>query len=458
MNQRTAEIIANQEAYFKSHATKDIRFRIRQLKNLYSAIVKYEDKIYDALYKDLKKPRMESYTTEIGICLHEISHCIKNIKKWTRPERVRSPIFFLFSKSWIIREPFGRVLIISPWNYPFQLTINPLVGAISAGNCVVLKPSEISSHTAEVIEEMIGNCFKEEYVAVVQGGPDETQELLANRYDYIFFTGGESTAIIVMESASKNLTPVTLELGGKCPCIVDKDCDIDATARRITYGKFINAGQSCVAPDYVLVHRDVKEEFVEKIKNAIVGFYGAKPVESKDYARIINKRHYERLIGYLSEGRTLHGGETDANELFISPSILGDVDVNSAVMKDEIFGPILPVIEYDDTDEAIRFVNSRPKPLALYVFSNNRKLTNKILCETSSGNVCVNDAVIHVTSPYLPFGGVGTSGFGGYHGRTGFETFSHPKGVMKNTTLFEVPKRYPPSDNIGLKIMRMLLR
>jgi len=445
-------LVLSQRRFFSTNVTKDVEFRIEQLKKLKAAILAFEDEIKAALHSDLHKCELEAYSSEIGFCLNEISQTIQNLKKWAKPEKAWGMMLPL-SEGTIISEPFGVALIIAPWNYPFGLAISPLIGAIAAGNCAVVKPSEVSSSTSKVIAKLVAKTFDEKYIAVVEGDSKVASKILEEKFDYIFFTGGEFVGKIVMQAAAKNLTPLTLELGGKSPCIVSSDCDLEKTASRIVWGKFFNAGQTCIAPDYLLVQKEVKEKLIEKMKEKIIKFYGENEKNSKDYGRIINKRHFERLSSYLKEGRIIFGGKTDANELFISPTLIEQMLPKANVMQDEIFGPILPIIEYSKLEEAIEFVTNRPKPLALYLFSSSREIQNKILNETSSGGVCINDTIIHISSESLPFGGVGSSGFGKYHGKASFDTFSNKKSVLKNTTLFDLP-RYPPYGDFALKMMK----
>jgi len=446
------------ETLFLSHKTKDVDFRIKQLKKLKTAILEFEDKLSEALYKDLGKSKIESYTTEIGFCLHELSLHIKNLKSWAKPEKVSTNwMMFPLAKSFIQKEPLGNILIIAPWNYPLQLSISPLIGAISAGNCATLKPSEISPHTAQVIQEMLEKHFDKKYIHVVQGSAKETQELLKENYNYIFFTGGEYVGKIIMEAASKNLTPITLELGGKTPCIVDKNCNLEKTANRIVYGKFLNAGQTCIAPDYLLVDKNIKDKLIEKLIEKINLFFGDNIENSKDFGKIINDKHFERLKNYLGEIKIIFGGKTNKATKFISPTIVENTE-NKQIMQEEIFGPILPIIEYSDENKVIEFINKRAKPLALYIFSEDKEFQNNILNKTSSGGVCINDTILHVVNENLPFGGVGNSGFGKYHGKASFDTFSNTRSVFKNTTLFEIPKRFPPFDEMTLKIMKKIFR
>jgi len=457
MQAAVGTISEKQRSFFGTHRSKNVDFRIEQLKRLKTAVLDYEGKVMEALYRDLHKSRMEAYNTEIGLSLREISHNIKHLKSWAKPSKVKGTIFFPFSKSFILCEPYGVILIIAPWNYPFQLIMFPLIGAIAAGNCAVLKPSEVSSNTAQAIRDMIGDYFEEDYISVVQGGAEVAQQLLEQRFDYILYTGGGSAGKMVMKAASEHLTPVTLQLGGKNPCIVDNDIDVEKTARRIAWGKLLNSGQSCVAPDYLLIHREVKEKLVSSIEEKIVEFCGDDIKSSEDYGRIINEQHFNRLSEYLEEGEIILGGDTDPEELYIAPTLIENVSTNAKVMQEEIFGPILPIIEYSEISEAIAFVSNRPKPLALYIFSNNEKIQQRVLRETSSGGVCINDTVVHFTHTELPFGGVGDSGFGKYHGKSTFELFSNARSVMKQSVLLDLKTRYPPATEIRLKMIKRLL-
>ncbi|WP_454052553.1 aldehyde dehydrogenase [Clostridium sp. Marseille-Q7071] len=438
------DLVDIQRKYFYTGETLSIDFRFKQLALLKDIITKNEEKILEALNKDLNKANFEGYATELGIVLEEINYTIKNLKKWSRPTKVRSQIAHFPASCFSYPEPYGVTLVISPWNYPFQLSIAPMIGAIAGGNTVILKPSNKSVHVSKILTELIEQNFKEEYIAVVNGGREENTELLNQKFDYIFFTGSVPVGRIVMEAAAKNLTPTTLELGGKSPCIVDYDADIKVTARRIVWGKFLNAGQTCVAPDYIYVHKDVKDALIDSMIYYVKKFYGENPKESNDYPRIIDTGQFDRLIGYLDEGNIEIGGRFERKELYISPTILNNITFNDSIMKDEIFGPIMPILEFNSLDEAIDMVNSRPKPLALYFFSKNEKSIEKVLTYTSSGGVCINETIMHVASLYLPFGGVGDSGMGKYHGRASFDTFTHHKSVVKKGFSIDVPLRYPP--------------
>lgn len=449
--------IEHQKQFFSLHKTKPIQFRIQQLKNLKAAILKYEDRIYEALYKDLGKSKIEAYSTEVGFVLHELSHHIKHLKSWAKNKRARSYWLFPLSKSFIKSEPLGVVLIISPWNYPFNLTLSPLLGAISAGNCVTIKPSEISNNTSAVMQELLESVFPKDYVQVIQGGAETSQHLLKQKFDYIFFTGSEFVGKIVMKAAAENLTPLTLELGGKSPCVVDKTCNLEKTATRIVYGKFLNVGQTCIAPDYLLIHEDVKQQLVEKIKEKTTKFFSKNASESQYFGKIINDKHFQRLTNYLSEVNIVSGGKSDLSKLFIEPTLVDNAE-NAKIMQDEIFGPILPIVTFKKTEEAVQFINNRPKPLALYIFSSDKQFEKTILNKTSSGGACVNDAIIQIANTNLPFGGVGNSGFGKYHGKASFDTFSNAKSVLKNTNLFDIPHRFPPFSPNSLKMIKRLMK
>lgn len=450
-------IIAAQREYYLTCATRDIDFRIDNLKKLKGAILKYENRLYDSLKKDLGKSPFEVYATEIGYTLEELSYHIANLKRWAKPTKVRTDFVNFFSQSFILHEPFGVVLVIAPWNYPFQLLFCPLIGAISAGNCIALKPAQYSDNTSTVIQEMIAETFDEKYISVFTGEYTVIQKLLNERFDYIFFTGGTQLGKIVMEKASRYLTPVTLELGGKSPCIVDADANIDIAARRITFGKFLNAGQTCIAPDYLLAHTKIKKQLIDKICYYLTRFYGHDPQKSPDYGRIINVERFARLSEFIKTGKVVAGGKIDASDLYIAPTLLDCVKPDDPIMQEEIFGPIFPILEYSNLDEVISFINSREKPLALYFFSSSKYKQNKILAATSSGGACINDTIVHLTNPRLPFGGVGFSGMGSYHGRFSFDTFSHHRSILSKSTLLDTLLRYPPYKN-KLGIIRHIMK
>ncbi|MBD5643529.1 aldehyde dehydrogenase [Clostridium botulinum] len=437
-------ILEKQKSFFDKGYTKDINFRIEALKKLKHNIKINENNIFKALKIDLNKSEFETFITEVGIVYDEINGAIKNIKKWSKPKKVKTPITNFLASSYIYNEPYGVALIMSPWNYPFQLIMAPLVGAISAGNCVLLKPSELAIETEKIIVKIIKDTFSDEYIGVITGGIEESTALLKEKFDYIFYTGGINVGKIVMRAAAEHLTPITLELGGKSPCIVDKDANIDLAARRIAWGKFLNAGQTCVAPDYLVVHRNIKEKLISSIENYIVEFFGENTFESEDYPRIINERHFKRLEGYLKEGKIVSGGNTDINNLYIEPTIIEGINFENRIMEEEIFGPIFPVIEFENIDKVIDIVKNNPKPLALYYFSENKEKQEFIIKNISFGGGCINDTIMHLSTSTLPFGGVGSSGIGGYHGRASFDTFSHKKSILKKSNLIDVKIRYAP--------------
>ena len=412
----------------------------------------------DALYNDLKKSNFESYVSEIGIIYDEINLHIKNLKTWAKKEKRKTPFVHFPAKSYIYKEPYGVSLIIGPFNYPFQLIMAPLIGAISAGNCAILKPSENCPKTALLLEKLINTNFKESYISVVDplGGKETVSYLLDLKFDYIFFTGSVRVGKIIMEKASKNLIPVTLELGGKSPCIVDNTANIDLTAKRIVWGKFLNAGQTCVAPDYILVHTKIKDKLLKSLKKEIINQFGNDIKSSPDFPRLVNKNSLNRIKEYLCDGEIYFGGSFDDEDLYIEPTILVNIKENSKVMEDEIFGPILPIIEYSNLNEAINFIRSKDKPLALYYFSEDKSSIEKILSKVSSGGATINDTIIHVASSHIPFGGVGPSGMGQYHGKSSFDTFSHRKSIVKRGTFFELPLRFAPYNNKLSKIKKLM--
>lgn len=436
------DIVKMQREFYNTNITKDIDYRINALKKLKEIIIKNENKICEALQQDLNKAAFETYMCEMGLVLNEITHTIKNIKKWTKVKKVHTPISQYHSKSFIIPESYGLTLIISPWNYPFLLAIQPLVSSIAAGNCVIIKPSEHSKNTSKVIADIIRQAFEVRYVTVVEGEVEETQELLNQNLDYIFYTGGIEVGKIVMEKAAKNLIPVTLELGGKSPCIVDKTADIELAAKRIIFGKILNAGQTCVAPDYILVNNNVKEKLIENMKKYIKVFLGENAINNSDYPKIINERHFERLQELIKNENIIFGGDFNKNNLKISPTLLDDINLDSPIMREEIFGPIFPIISFESLDEAINIIVKNENPLALYLFTNDKSTENRILKEISFGGGCINDTVIHLASGNLAFGGVGQSGMGAYHGKYGFDTFTHYKSILKKFNWIDLPMRY----------------
>jgi len=437
-------IIEKQNAFFKKGFTLDLKSRKERLQKLLEATNRFQEEIAEALLNDLGKSYEEALLTEIREVKKEISYTLKHVSKWAKIKKVSTPLTLFGSKSFIQPEPFGKILIISPWNYPFNLSIMPLIAAIASGNTGVIKPSELAPNTSSVIFKMISETFMEDEIAVIQGAVKETTELLDKKFEYIFFTGGENVGKIIMGSAAKHLTPLTLELGGKSPVIVCKDADIKTAAKRIAWAKFTNAGQTCVAPDYVLIDQSVKNEFYNHIKENILSFYGNDPKKSSFYGRIINERHFKRLRELLKNQKSITMVETDEDKRFISPVVLDEPEAESPVMKEEIFGPVLPVLSFNEISEAIDFITIRPKPLALYAFTEDKSISQMIMEKTSSGGVCINDALVHLSSHNLPFGGVGTSGMGSYHGEFGFRTFSHYKAIVSTTTKFDLPLRYPP--------------
>ncbi len=440
------EIIKAQRDYFKTGETKSVDFRIEKLKILKDSIKEHKEEILEALNLDLNKSKLEGYATEIGVTFDDIDYAIKNIKKWSKKKHKKTSIINFPASSYTIRRPYGIALIISPWNYPFNLAIQPLVGAMAGGNCVVVKPSEFSPHTSKVINKIIESCFDSEYVVVVEGEKEINQKLLKEKFDYIFFTGSPRVGQIVMEAASQHLTPVTLELGGKSPCIVCDDANIDIAAKRIIWGKLINSGQTCIAPDYLLVHKDKKEELIRKMTRTIKEFYGEDPICSDDYGKIINKDHFERLIGYLDDGQILVGGKYDEEKLSIEPTLIDNLSLEDNIMNEEIFGPILPILEFEEIEEVFKVIEENPTPLALYLFTKSKDVEKRIVEEISFGGGCINDTIMHVSSHTMPFGGVGESGMGSYHGKKSFDTFTHEKSILKKSTLIDIPLRYPPYD------------
>lgn len=438
---RIGEIRAKQESYFRSGATLDVRTRKANLVAFEKAVLKWEKPLCEALWKDLHKSYEESYIAEVSILLGEIRTHIRNVGKWTRPQRRPTPMKLFPSRSKIISEPLGTALIISPWNYPVQLLLTPLVGVISSGCTAVLKPSPYVPEVSDVIEKMIRDTFPEEYIAVVQGDRDVNTALLEQRWDMIFFTGSPSFGRAVMAAAAKNLTPVVLELGGKSPCIIDKDADIEVAAKRVAWGKSLNAGQTCIAPDYLMLHKNIKDKFLSELEKAFGELLGDDPQKSEHFVRIVNDAAFERLKGYLADGEVVFGGKTDKSERYFSPTVLDHVSPDSPVMQEEIFGPIFPVQTFSSLDEVIRFVSMREKPLALYYFGSQG---GKVLKHTTSGGSCINDVIMHIANENVPFGGVGMSGMGSYHHKRTFDVFTHYRSVISTPTWIDLPFRYMP--------------
>lgn len=443
-----SEIYNKQRTFFASQETKSIDFRLQQLKKLKKAILHYEDKVNKALWADLHKSKEEAFLTETSLLIEELNYHIKNLKKWSQPKKVGTPLQIKPSRSRIYFEPLGIGLIIAPWNYPFQLTINPLIGAISAGGCAVLKPSPDTPNVATVIEEMISEFFPSEYISVVQGGKEANQELFKFPFDVMFFTGSPGVGKIVMKAAAEHLSRVVLELGGKSPCIVDKTANLKIAGKRIAWGKIINAGQTCIAPDYLLVHKEVKKDLLAEISKSFEEMLGENIANSNHYGRIVNPNAMNRLMKYL-DGDIYYGGKVNLEEKYIAPTILNNVKPEDEIMQEEIFGPILPVMEFEEIGQALSYINKNEKPLALYYFGKDNG-ADKVLRETSSGGACINDTLLHVANHKLPFGGVGNSGMGKYHGKESFLAFTHERGVVNSTTKLDIPLKYPPYKFFGL--------
>ncbi|EOD7934394.1 aldehyde dehydrogenase [Staphylococcus aureus] len=434
------------KAFFNTQQTKDISFRKEQLKKLSKAIKSYESDILEVLYTDLGKNKVEAYATEIGITLKSIKNARKELKNWTKTKNVDTPLYLFPTKSYIKKEPYGTVLIIAPFNYPFQLVFEPLIGAIAAGNTAIIKPSELTPNVARVIKRLINETFDANYIEVIEGGIEETQTLIHLPFDYVFFTGSENVGKIVYQAASENLVPVTLEMGGKSPVIVDETANIKVASERICFGKFTNAGQTCVAPDYILVHESVKDDLITALSKTLREFYGQNIQQSPDYGRIVNLKHYHRLTSLLNSAQMniVFGGHSDEDERYIEPTLLDHVTNDSAIMQEEIFGPILPILTYQSLDEAIAFIHQRPKPLSLYLFSEDENATQRVINELSFGGGAINDTLMHLANPKLPFGGVGASGMGRYHGKYSFDTFTHEKSYIFKSTRLESGVHLPP--------------
>ncbi len=449
-------LVNNLHATFEAGRTRPLEWRSAQLRAMRRMLVENENEVIATIAEDMGRPRVEAWVMEVGVVVAEIDFALANLNTWVRDRKVNSIMANFPSSSWVQSDPLGVVLIIAPWNYPIQLLLLPLIPAIAAGNCALLKPSEISSATSKLMSRLVPQYLDTSTIAVVEGGVPETTELLAQRYDHIFYTGGPAVARIVMAAAVPNLTPVTLELGGKSPCYVSADADLKVAARRICWGKFVNAGQTCVAPDYVLVDRQVMEPLLRHMTAMLRQHFGQDPRQSKDFGRVINASHHARLTALLDGADVVVGGEHDVETCYLAPTILRDSDPDSPVMQDEIFGPILPVLPVDSVSAAISFINARPRPLALYVFSESERMQQQVLRGTLSGGACVNDVLSHAGVPELPFGGVGNSGMGAYHGRFGFDSLSHAKAVVKRSTAVDVKLRYPPYKS-NLKWLKMVV-
>ena len=452
-------LLNKQRAFYKSGATIPVKFRIEQLKKLYAVVRKYEKEINDALTKDLGKSHFEGYMCESGLVLSEISYMIRHTKKYAKKKTVYTPLAQFASHSYKQAVPYGNTLIMSPWNYPFLLTIDPLADAIAAGNTAIVKPSAYSPATSEIIAKILSECFDEKYIAVVTGGRAENSALLDEKFDLIFFTGSQAVGKEVLRHASDKLTPVVLELGGKSPCIIDKQVNIKLAAKRIAFGKYLNCGQTCVAPDYILCHSSVKKAFIAELTKQIKLQYGEKPLHNKDYGKIINEKHFERLCGLIDKNKVILGGETDPDSCRIAPTVMDNVTENDAVMGEEIFGPILPILEYTDFDNMINDLKDKDKPLALYLFSKNKEHIKRVTSELSYGGGCINDVIIHLATSGMGFGGVGESGMGSYHGKEGFDAFSHSKSIVDKKTWIDLPMRYQPyKSKFYEKLIRIFLR
>ena len=451
------ELIKEQRAFFNNRTTGDISFRKQSLTALQKAIRKYEKELSEALRKDLGKAPFESYMTEIGFILSEIRHTLKHLDKWAAAKRCKTPLFLFGSTSHTRPEPYGIVLILSPWNYPVQLLLAPLVGAIAAGNCAILKPSPRTVHTNHILGKLISETFPPQYIAFLETDNRQTDNLLKQHFDYIFYTGGVAFGKRIMMAAAKNLTPVTLELGGKSPCIVDNDAHIQIAARRIVWGKYLNCGQTCVAPDYIFVHREVKDKLITALQAEIERQYGKSPQESPDYPRIISQDHFYNLLLLLKQGHIVAGGKYDDKDLYIAPTVISGILPENRIMSEEIFGPILPLLDFDDIDNVIDYVNNQEKPLALYYFGQHKKKARYVLQNTSSGGACINDVVTHVANTHLPFGGVGSSGTGAYHGKYSFDTFSHTRSIVQSTTRFNIGMKFAPYDG-KLKWLKKIMK
>ena len=451
-------LVSAQRAYFNTGATLPLSARRAALQRLREAITAHERDITAALRSDLNKSPTESYMCEIGMTLSELRFVERHLDGWARDRRHLTPLAQFPARSFTVREPYGVVLIMSPWNYPFLLTVEPLIGAIAAGNCCVVKPSAYSPATSAVLRDILAECFPPEFVAVVEGGRAENQALLDQKFDYIFFTGGVEVGKEVMTRAARHLTPVTLELGGKSPCIVDSTARLDLAAKRLVFGKLLNCGQTCVAPDYLLIDRRVKTPFLAYVQRWITVMYGENPLDNDGYVRMVNRKHFDRVMGLIDPAKVVFGGRGDPETLKIQPTVLDNVSPEDPVMQEEIFGPVLPVLTFDQIGEALDFVNARPRPLALYLFSQEKSTQERFLRRTSFGGGCINDTVIHLATSRMGFGGVGASGMGSYHGRDSFETFSHRKSVVKKSTLLDLPVRYAPYSPGKDRLLRLFLR
>lgn len=458
-NEQIASLLDKQREYYKSGVTVPVDFRIEQLKKLYAAIKKYENEILQALHTDLGKSDYESFMCEIGLVLSEITYMIRHTKKFAKRKTVYTPITNFHAHCFKQPVPYGNTLIMSPWNYPFLLTVDPLADAIAAGNTAIVKPSAYSPATSAIISKIISECFDAEYIAVITGGRAENAALLEQKFDFVFFTGSQAVGKEVLRHTSEHLTPAVLELGGKSPCIVDKSANIALAAKRIVFGKFLNCGQTCVAPDYILCESSVKDKFISEVASQIKIQYGDNPLKNKDYGKIINQKHFERLCGLIDKNKVIIGGETDCGSNRIAPTVMDNVTENDAVMGEEIFGPIMPILTFDDFDKTVDDLKDKDKPLALYLFSSDKKRIKRITAELSYGGGCINDVVVHLSTSEMGFGGVGQSGMGSYHGKDGFDAFSHYKSIMDKKTWLDLPMRYQPYKNkMYEKLLHLFLK
>ena len=452
------EILDQQRSFFRTGKTLDVSFRLAHLKRLAAVIKAREADIADALQKDLGKSSYESYMCETGLVLSEISYMVRHTRRFAKEKRVRTPLAQFASRSYQKPSPYGTVLIMSPWNYPLLLTLDPLVDAVAAGNTAVVKPSAYSPETSRIVSEIIAECFPQEYVAVVTGGREENQALLSQKFDFVFFTGSKAVGHEVLRHTAETLTPAVLELGGKSPCIVDSSAKISLAAKRIVFGKFLNCGQTCVAPDYILCDRSIRDELISAIISEIQKQFGVSPLENPDYGKIISEKHFNRLVGLIDSKNVVFGGDVDAASCRISPTVLSDVSFSDAVMQEEIFGPLLPVLTYDSFSEVVPLLEGREKPLALYIFSEDKSHIREVTERLSFGGGCVNDVVIHLATSEMRFGGVGESGMGSYHGKTGFDTFSHTKSIVDKKTWMDLPMRYQPYKALYSRLLHIFLR
>ncbi|MDD3122744.1 MAG: aldehyde dehydrogenase [Candidatus Izemoplasmatales bacterium] len=450
------QLVESQRSFFKTNRTKDLEFRIQALKTLKAGVLAFEEEINEALMSDLHKSSFETYMSETGVVLAEIDYALKHIRKWAKHRRRKTPLPLFLANSYVSPEPYGVTLIMSPWNYPFQLAIDPLVGAIAAGNTAIIKPASYAQNTSNIIKVIIEHCFAEEYVSCVLGGRDENTLLLEQKFDYIFFTGSTSVGKIVMEKASKNLTPISLELGGKSPCIIDSSVNLRLVARRVAFGKFLNSGQTCVAPDYIYMHESQIPEFVENIKREIFEFFGEKPLLSEELPKIINQKHLERLKGLMIGEKIVAGG--NYNKTSIEPTVLTGITIDSRIMQEEIFGPILPILTYQNLSEVYDYLKSQPKPLALYLFTNSKNTKDEVFKECSFGGATINDTIMHFATSEMGFGGVGDSGIGKYHGTSSFDTFSNLRSVVKRSNLVDLNMRYHPYTKGKLNLLKKFLK